>query len=56
MYGLALLLLHFAPYTLHDHVLDNPIGEGGQGALTLRFVMTLQGTAFIPVNALRSGD
>ena len=29
MYGLALLLQHFAPYTLHNRVLDNPIGEGG---------------------------
>ena len=42
MYGLALLLLHFAPYTVYYHVLDNPIGEGGQGELTLRFSMAPQ--------------
>jgi hypothetical protein len=45
MYGLALLLLHFAPYTVYYHVLGNPISEGGQGELTLRFSMAPQGIA-----------
>jgi hypothetical protein len=56
MYGLALLLLHLAPYTLHDRVLDNPNDEGGQGALTLRFNMTLHGMVCTPIIGMRRAE